>query len=103
MPFVVRANLVFSTLRDEADAQRGIRAVDVRAVRVSGTVDRLGRDDVHAGPRVTTFVLRDVPASICDQCGEAYFDEAVTERVLAQVEQAGAAGVELAGLHYRAA
>jgi YgiT-type zinc finger domain-containing protein len=50
-----------------------------------------------------TYLFRDVPAEICEQCGEAYFDEAVTARVLAQVEAASQAGACLAVLDYRAA
>ena len=50
-----------------------------------------------------TFVLRDVPALVCEQCGEAYFDEAVTETVYAQVERASRSGADVAVLNYQAA
>ncbi|MHB8471940.1 MAG: type II toxin-antitoxin system MqsA family antitoxin [Gammaproteobacteria bacterium] len=42
----------------------------------------------------TTIVIRDVPAEICQNCGEAYHAEAVTETVLRQAEEAVRAGVE---------
>jgi YgiT-type zinc finger domain-containing protein len=57
------------------------------------TVDRDGH----------TFVLRKVPALICPDCGEAYFDEATTQRVYDQVERAGESGVDVAVLNYKAA
>ena len=41
------------------------------------------------------IVFRDVPAQVCENCGEAFHDEAVTARLLLQAEQAAAAGVEL--------
>ena len=39
-----------------------------------------------------TVVIKGVPAMICDNCGEYYLDEAMTERVLAMGEQALAQG-----------
>ena len=39
----------------------------------------------HAG---RTFVMREVPALICDGCGEATFDEEVATRVFEQVSAA---------------
>jgi YgiT-type zinc finger domain-containing protein len=57
------------------------------------TVERDGR----------TYVLRDVPAAVCQQCGEPYFDAEVTRHILAQVELASESGVEVAVLTYKAA
>jgi YgiT-type zinc finger domain-containing protein len=42
-----------------------------------------------------TVVIKGVPAMICDNCGEYYLDEAMTERVLAMGEQALAQGAEV--------
>lgn len=50
-----------------------------------------------------TFVVRDVPAGICQQCAEAYFDADVTRHILAQIERASESGVEVAVLNYQAA
>jgi YgiT-type zinc finger domain-containing protein len=50
-----------------------------------------------------TYVLRDVPARVCQQCGEPYFDAEVTQHVLAQVERASETGVQVAVLTYKAA
>jgi YgiT-type zinc finger domain-containing protein len=42
-----------------------------------------------------TVVIKGVPAMICDNCGEYYLDEAMTERVLSMGEQAVAQGAEI--------
>lgn len=42
-----------------------------------------------------TLVVKDVPADICGTCGEVYFDEAVTQRLLDLAREAAAAGVEV--------
>jgi YgiT-type zinc finger domain-containing protein len=50
-----------------------------------------------------TYVLRDVPAEVCKQCGEPYFDAEVTTQVLAQVDRAAESGADVAVLIYKAA
>lgn len=50
-----------------------------------------------------TCVLRAVPAEVCQQCGEPYFEADVTAKVLAQVELATQSGADVAVLKYRAA
>jgi hypothetical protein len=42
-----------------------------------------------------TIVFREVPALVCENCGEAFHDEAVTESLMHQAEQAAAAGVQI--------
>jgi hypothetical protein len=42
-----------------------------------------------------TIVFRDVPAKVCENCGEAFHDEDVAEAIMQQAEQASAAGVEI--------
>jgi len=66
---------------------------DVKAGVASFTLDREGH----------TYVLRDVPATVCQQCGEPYFEAETTRRMLAQIERASESGVEMAVLTYRAA
>lgn len=44
---------------------------------------------------VTTLVVKEVPGLVCTTCGEGYFDEDVTERLLQLIEQAAGAGVEV--------
>ena len=42
-----------------------------------------------------TIVFREVPALVCENCGEAFHDEAVAAALLKQAEQAALAGVEI--------
>jgi YgiT-type zinc finger domain-containing protein len=50
-----------------------------------------------------TLLFKDVPADICDNCGEIYHDEKVTRSLLEQAEQASTQGVELDVRRYAAA
>ena len=50
----------------------------------------------------TTVVIKDVPADICDNCGEYYLSEEITGRVLALAEQAVAQGAEIEVLRFAA-
>ena len=43
----------------------------------------------------TTLVMKDVPAQICENCGEEYVDEAVTSTILAVAEKVAKTGVEV--------
>lgn len=43
----------------------------------------------------TTVVFRDVPALICDNCGEEYVGEEITARLLAIAEEAVRSGVHV--------
>lgn len=49
-----------------------------------------------------TLLIKDVPAEICDNCGEYYLSEAVTERVMQQAETAAGKNVELEILRFAA-
>jgi YgiT-type zinc finger domain-containing protein len=66
---------------------------DVHPGVTTFTVEREGR----------TYVLRNVPGRLCNQCGEAYFDADVTRQILEQVDLASRSGAEVAVLHYQAA
>ena len=50
----------------------------------------------------TTVVVKDVPAEICDNCGEHYLDETVSARLLALAEGAARQGVEVGVLRFAA-
>jgi YgiT-type zinc finger domain-containing protein len=50
-----------------------------------------------------TVVINDVPARVCENCGEDYVDEQVAERVLACAEAAVRAGVRVEIRDYVAA
>jgi YgiT-type zinc finger domain-containing protein len=43
----------------------------------------------------TTLVIKNVPAEICDNCGERYVSETVTGKLLSEARQAVEAGIEL--------
>ncbi|CAN5818537.1 hypothetical protein BH20PSE1_BH20PSE1_01670 [soil metagenome] len=43
----------------------------------------------------TTLVFREVPAEVCDNCGEAFHSEEVAASLLRQAEEAVKAGVEV--------
>ena len=50
----------------------------------------------------TTVVIKDVPAEICENCGEYYLSEEVTEKVQNLAEQAVQHGAEIEVLRYAA-
>lgn len=50
-----------------------------------------------------TLVFKHVPAQVCDNCGEAYVDEATTEHLLAVAEAAVDAGVQVEVREFAAA
>jgi YgiT-type zinc finger domain-containing protein len=55
---------------------------------------------LERGP--TTVVIKDVPAEICENCGEYYLSEDVSEKVQNLAEQAYQHGVEVEILRYAA-
>jgi YgiT-type zinc finger domain-containing protein len=50
-----------------------------------------------------TVVINDVPARVCENCGEEYVDEQVAEKVLAAAEASARAGVRIEIRDYVAA
>jgi len=50
-----------------------------------------------------TFVVRDVPARVCPNCGEAYIEEEAAARLLATAEQLAKAGAQVDVREYVAA
>ncbi|MHB1158273.1 MAG: type II toxin-antitoxin system MqsA family antitoxin [Phycisphaerales bacterium] len=55
------------------------------SARVTVTLEREG----------TAVVFRNVPAQVCQTCGEQYVDERTSARLLAQANDAVRAGVEV--------
>lgn len=51
----------------------------------------------------TTIVVKNVPAEVCQTCGEAYIDQAITRQLLHLVEEAVRAGVQVDIRQYVAA
>ncbi|MBF0462568.1 MAG: type II toxin-antitoxin system MqsA family antitoxin [Magnetococcales bacterium] len=50
----------------------------------------------------TIVVIREVPADVCEQCGEYYLDEKATARVFALAEEAVQRHAEVEILRYAA-
>jgi hypothetical protein len=48
-------------------------------------------------------VFKNVPADICSNCGEKYYDESVTAQLLETAEQAAQSGVHVVVREYIAA
>jgi YgiT-type zinc finger domain-containing protein len=49
----------------------------------------------------TVLVVKEVPALVCDKCGDAVFSESVSERLEALIDEAVASGVESEVRRYR--
>ena len=60
------------------------------------TTVTLERDDM-------TLVIKNVPAQVCENCGEAYVDEGITSQLLQVVEDSAKAGVSVDIREYIAA
>jgi len=54
---------------------------------------RLGKTTVTLQRNGMTLVIRNVPAEVCENCGEAYVDEATARELLHRAEDAARAGV----------
>jgi YgiT-type zinc finger domain-containing protein len=50
----------------------------------------------------TTVVVKDVPADICDNCGEYYLSEAMTSKVMSVAEDAAAKNAEVEIIRFAA-
>ena len=50
----------------------------------------------------TTVVIKDVPAEICENCGEYYLTEEMTEKVMKMAEKAVQHNVEIEVLRFAA-
>lgn len=48
------------------------------------------------------IIIKDVPAEVCENCGEYYLSEATTEKIQAMAEQAILQGVVVEILRYAA-
>jgi hypothetical protein len=50
----------------------------------------------------TTIILKGVPAEVCENCGEYYLSQIVSEQALALAEQAVTSGAEVEILRFAA-
>ncbi len=56
---------------------------------------RPGKTTVTLQRDGTTLVVVNVPAEVCENCGEAYVEEATAREILERAEEAARAGVVL--------
>lgn len=63
---------------------------------------RPGRVTVTFDRGSTTVIFRNVPADVCENCGEYYLSDEVTATLLDRAEQAARNGAELEILRYAA-
>jgi YgiT-type zinc finger domain-containing protein len=61
-----------------------------------------GRTTVTFQRGETTVVIKDVPAQVCDNCGEYYLSEEMSRQVLAMAESAVSKGAEVEILRWAA-
>ena len=68
-----------------------------------------GHGNTHSGDVTVTLqrgetviIVKLVPAEVCDNCGEYYLSEAVTDHVLRRAEDAAGRGAEVEILKYAA-
>ncbi|MCL4557680.1 MAG: type II toxin-antitoxin system MqsA family antitoxin [Deltaproteobacteria bacterium] len=50
----------------------------------------------------STIIIKDVPAEICENCGEYYLSETITERILKMAEDAIQKGTEVEIIRFAA-
>jgi YgiT-type zinc finger domain-containing protein len=50
----------------------------------------------------TTVIIKEVPAGVCENCGEYYLSDKITERVMAMGEEAVQKGAEVEILRFAA-
>jgi len=60
----------------------------------SGETD-LGKTTVIFERDETILVVKDVPAKVCNNCGEEYVDDSVGKKLLKQAEDTANAGVQV--------
>lgn len=63
---------------------------------------RPGTADKAMSHEGMTLVVKNVPAEICENCGERYFDAEVTRELLRLAREAAAAGVVVDVRYYAA-
>ncbi|RJP26852.1 MAG: type II toxin-antitoxin system MqsA family antitoxin [Candidatus Abyssobacteria bacterium SURF_5] len=50
----------------------------------------------------STIIIKDVPAEICENCGEYYLSESITEKVMTRAEESIKKGAEVEILRFAA-
>jgi len=62
----------------------------------------LGKTTVTLQRGETIVIIKEVPAEICDNCGEYYLDEKITDQVLSMAEEAVKKNAEVEILRFAA-
>ena len=63
---------------------------------------RNGKTTVVMNRDETSIIIKNVPADICETCGEYYLSEDITEKLLTRAEEAIAKGTEVEILRFAA-
>ena len=64
---------------------------------------RPGQVTVTLQRGATTVILKQVPAEVCENCGEAYVDEETARKLLETAEAEAGAGAQVEVREYKAA
>jgi YgiT-type zinc finger domain-containing protein len=62
---------------------------------------RPGTTTVTLQRKETTIIIKDVSAEICDNCGEYYLSEEITEKVMMRAEAAVRNGAEVEIIRFK--
>ncbi|MFO1479419.1 MAG: type II toxin-antitoxin system MqsA family antitoxin [Turneriella sp.] len=62
-----------------------------------------GHANVNLNRGETVVIIKEVPANVCDNCGEYYLNEATSKRVMDIAEAAVKSGAEVEIKRYQAA
>ena len=84
------------------DGQLPIQEEKMKCVICKTGEVKSGETTVVMHRHETSIIIKNVPADICQTCGEYYLSEYVTEQVLKRAESASAKGVEVEILHFAA-
>lgn len=63
---------------------------------------KLGVVTVTLQRQESTLIFKDVPADVCENCGEYYLNEEITQRIWADAEEAVKKGAEVEILRFAA-
>jgi YgiT-type zinc finger domain-containing protein len=66
-------------------------------------ITKMGKTSTMFEREGSLIIIKDIPAEICDQCGEAYFDEETTRELMRIANEAFNNGAELEVIRMKAA
>lgn len=56
---------------------------------------QIGKTTITLERNATTIVFKNVPAEVCNNCGESYINEKTTDTLLRTIENAVEAGIQV--------